>query len=171
MQSTKLVARVLYFISLFLGLGYWITVLYSVFCIGFGVWVEPYKNGEFLHILYPFTERPFLNVDNNASYIIFSFLLPLSLYGTFFWLAARVFKVFFQSKFFTKENISRLKRFYMLNVFVPLPATALASLFVPVEGLVMGLVMVHLFLGAFTFFLAAIFTQGVNLQNEQDLFI
>ena len=59
----------------------------------------------------------------------------------------------------------------MLNVFVPLPATALASLFVPVEGLIMGLVVVHLFLGAFTFFLAAIFTQGVNLQNEQDLFI
>jgi hypothetical protein len=145
--------------------------VYSAFCLVSGIAIQPYGEGKYLHIMYPFSAHPFLNVDNNLPYILFAFLWPLLLYGIFFWLSARVFRVFFQPKLFTKENISELKRFYLLNIFIPFPAAMLAIFFVPVETVIWGLIVVHLFLGIFAFFLAGIFAQGVNLQNEQDLFI
>jgi hypothetical protein len=97
--------------------------------------------------------------------------MPLGLYGAFFWWASNVFKVFFQSKLFTQPNIVHLRRFYLLNLTVPIAATVLSSFFVPVEGVIWILVIVHLTLGTFVYFLAAMFQQGVNLQREQDLII
>ncbi len=78
---------------------------------------------------------------------------------------------FFQSKLFTQQNIVHLRRFYLLNLTVPIVATVLSSFFVPVEGVVWALATVHFVLGAFAYFLAAIFQQGLNLQREQDLII
>ncbi len=171
MQQTKFVAKILYYISLALTVGYLGTVLYSIFCIATGLSTQTYGDGKFLHILFPFTGRPFLNIDYNARYILIAFILPLSLYGIFFGMAATVFRVFLQPKLFTKENILALKRFYQLNIFVPLPISIFASLFFQVESMVWGLVLIHFFLGIFAFFLAGIFAQGVSLQKEQDLFI
>jgi len=171
MNSAKSIARILYYICLVLAIFYLATILYAVFCLLTRWGISPYGEGQYLHINYPFTNAPFLNIDNNPSYIIFSFLLPLSLYGVFFWLAANVFKVFFQSKLFTQQNIFNLRRFYMLNLIVPGIAAILASIFVPIESAIWVLVVVHGMLGIFTYFLAAIFKQGLNLQNEQDLII
>lgn len=103
--------------------------------------------------------------------MIFSFLSVLITYGIFFWLSARVFKVFFQQKLFTQENIIQLKRFYLYNIFIPLPLVIIASFFVEVESMIWGLVFIHFMLGIFCLFLANIFKQGLHLQNEQDLFI
>lgn len=171
MQQTKFIAKILYYISLVLAIGYLGSVIYSIFCIVTGLSTQTYSDGQFLRILFPFTQQPFMIVDNNATYIIVAFALPLSLYGIFFWMAARVFKVFLQPKLFTRENIVELKRFYVLNIFVPLPISILASFFIPVENIIWGLGLVHFFLGIFAFFLAGIFAQGVSLQKEQDLFI
>lgn len=171
MQQTKFIAKILYYISLVLATGYLGSVIYSLFCIVTGIGSQTFGKGKFLRVFFPFTEQPFMIVDYNVTYIIFAFALPLSLYGLFFLMSASVFKVFLQPKLFTKENIVALKRFYMLNIFVPLPISLLASLFIPVESIIWGLVLIHFFLGIFAFFLAGIFSQGVNLQKEQDLFI
>lgn len=171
MNQTKVISKILFYICSVLSGGYLITVLYSLLCLATGFSVVPYKEGQYIHINYPFTEKPFLNIDNNYSYIIFSFLLVLISYGIFFWLSAKVFRVFFQPKLFTRENILQLKRFYLYNIFIPLPLVVVASFFVEVESMIWGLVFIHFMLGIFCLFLANIFKQGLHLQNEQDLFI
>lgn len=171
MNQTKIISTVLFYICSILSGGYLITAVYSLLCLATDFSVTPYKNGKFLHINYPFTEQPFLNIENNYSYIIFSFMLVLFSYGIFFWLSAKVFKVFFQPKLFTKEHIAQLKRFYLFNIFIPLPIVIIASFFVEVENMIWGLVFIHFMLGIFCLFLANIFKQGLHLQNEQDLFI
>ncbi|AZA51059.1 DUF2975 domain-containing protein [Chryseobacterium carnipullorum] len=171
MNQTKIISRILYYLCIVLSAGYLITLVYSMVCLLTGFAITPYKDNMFLHINYPFTEQPFLNIERNCSYIIFSFLLVLISYGIFFWLSAKVFKVFFQSKLFTKENILQLTRFYLYNIFIPLPIVIIASFFVEVESMIWGLVFIHFMLGIFCLFLANIFKQGLHLQNEQDLFI
>ncbi|BFO66867.1 DUF2975 domain-containing protein [Chryseobacterium sp. S0630] len=171
MNQTKIIARILFYLCALLSAGYLITFGYSLFCLITGFSVTPYKEGQFLHVNYPFTEQPFLNIENNYPYMIFSFMLVLITYGIFFWLSARVFKVFFQQKLFTQENIIQLKRFYLYNIFIPLPLVIVASFFVEVESMIWGLVFIHFMLGIFCLFLANIFKQGLHLQNEQDLFI
>lgn len=171
MNQTKIISKILYYLCCIVSAGYLITFVYSVFCLVTDFSVTPYKNNLYLHINYPFTEQPFLNIERYYPYIIFSFLMVLFLYGIFFWLSAKVFKVFFQSKLFIKENILQLKRFYMYNIFIPLPAVITASFFVEVESIIWGLVFIHFMLGIFCLFLANIFKQGLHLQNEQDLFI
>ncbi|WP_374464497.1 DUF2975 domain-containing protein [Chryseobacterium sp.] len=171
MNQTKIIARILFYICSVLSVGYLITVLYSLICLITDFSVTPYGDGKYLHINYPFTEKTFLNIDNSYPYIIFSFLSVLITYGIFFWLAARVFRVFFQQKLFTQDNIRQLTRFYLYNIFIPLPLVIIASFFVEVESIIWGLVFIHFMLGIFCLFLANIFKQGLHLQNEQDLFI
>ncbi|KAA2220337.1 DUF2975 domain-containing protein [Chryseobacterium sediminis] len=171
MNQTKIISRILFYICSVLSAGYLITFVYSLFCLITGFAVTPYKEEKFLHINYPFTEQPFLNIENNYPYMIFSFIAVLVTYGIFFWLSARVFKVFFQDKLFTQENIIQLKKFYLYNIFIPLPLVIIASFFVEVESMIWGLVFIHFMLGIFCLFLANIFKQGLHLQNEQDLFI
>jgi len=171
MNQTKIISKILFYICAVLSAGYLITFVYSLFCLISGFAVTSYKEGKFLHINYPFTEQPFLNIENNYSYMIFSFLSVLITYGIFFWLSARVFKVFFQQKLFTQENIIQLKKFHLYNIFIPLPLVIIASFFVEVESMIWGLVFIHFMLGIFCLFLANIFKQGLHLQNEQDLFI
>ncbi|MDG4652287.1 DUF2975 domain-containing protein [Chryseobacterium arthrosphaerae] len=171
MNQTKIISRMLFYICSLLSAGYLMTVLYSLFCLATGYSITPYNEGKYLHINLPFTEQPFLNIENNYPYMIFSFLLVLTTYGIFFWFSAKVFRVFFQQKLFTKENITELKKFYVYNIFIPLPLVIIASFFVEVENMVWGLVFIHFMLGIFCLFLANIFKQGLHLQNEQDLFI
>ncbi|MBB6329249.1 hypothetical protein HNP24_000199 [Chryseobacterium sediminis] len=171
MNQTKIISKILFYICSVLSAGYLITFVYSLFCLITGFAVTPYKEEKFLHINYPFTEQPFLNIENNYPYMIFSFIAVLVTYGIFFWLSARVFKVFFQDKLFTQENIIQLKKFYLYNIFIPLPLVIIASFFVEVESMIWGLVFIHFMLGIFCLFLANIFKQGLHLQNEQDLFI
>lgn len=171
MNQTKIISKILYYICTVLSAGYLITLAYSLFCLATGYGVTPYKNGTFLHINFPFTEQPFLNIEDNYPYIIFSFLTVLLSYGIFFWLSAIVFRVFFQEKLFTADHIRQLTIFYRYNIFIPLPLVIVASFFVEVESMIWGLVFIHFMLGIFCLFLANIFKQGLHLQNEQDLFI
>ncbi|UZT97894.1 DUF2975 domain-containing protein [Chryseobacterium fluminis] len=171
MNQSKNISQILFYLCTLLSAGYLTTFLYSVFCLLTGFAVIPYKKDHYLHINYPLTGKPFLNIENNFPYIILSFLLVLLTYGIFFWLSAKVFRVFFQSKLFTEGNIIHLKRFYIYNIFFPLPLVIIATFFVEVESFIWGLVFIHFMLGIFCYFLANIFKQGLHLQNEQDLFI
>jgi hypothetical protein len=145
--------------------------LYSLVCLATGWSTEPYGNGAYMHIHYPFTQVPFLNIDNNIPYIIFEFLLPLGLYGFFFWLTGNVFKAFCQPRLFTSFGVKQLRNFYLANFAIPLPALLLSSVFAETDGVAFALVVVHSILGIFVYFMAVIFMQGVKLQNEQELFI
>ncbi|MFN1217716.1 DUF2975 domain-containing protein [Chryseobacterium kwangjuense] len=171
MNQTKIISKILYYICSVLSVGYLVMVAYSVFCLATGYGITPYKNGQYIHINFPFTQQPFLNIEDNYPYIIFSFLSVLTSYGIFFWLSAVVFRIFFQEKLFTADHIRQLTIFYRYNIFIPLPLVILASFFVEVESVVWGLVFIHFMLGIFCLFLANIFKQGLHLQNEQDLFI
>lgn len=171
MKRVKIISRILWVISWILAALYLATVIYAVFCLVTGLETEPYGDGKYLHINYPFSSIHFLNIENNLPYIVCSFLLLLGFYGVFFLLAAGVFSVFFQPRLFTLPNIIRLRRFYWFNLIVPGAASISSSVFVSIESGVWALVLVHFLLGVFAYFLAAIFKQGLNLQNEQDLFI
>jgi hypothetical protein len=119
-------------------------------------------------INFPFTQQPFLTGINDLWSNIIS-MLTFLLYACFFWLLSDVFKTFRQPKLFTHSGVTRLKRFYVGNLSVPL--LMLLVLVVSGEQLA-GLIPVtflHMILGIFAFFMAAIFQQGLLLQEEQDL--
>ncbi|SKA06176.1 hypothetical protein SAMN04488128_102538 [Chitinophaga eiseniae] len=172
MRRTKIISKILFYISRALALGYLLMIIYAVICLLTGWNVRPTAGrAAFVDILFPFTSSPFLIIDTAPTYIIFSFLLPLVLYSLFFWLASEVFKVFHQPRLFSSQNVIHLRRFYIFNVFIPGAAALLSRPFTEIGKDVWLLVIVHFFLGIFIYFLAAIFTQGLQLQKEQDLFI
>lgn len=171
MGKTRIASKIISIISRLAGLGYFITAIYSIVCLATKWCITPYGEGKYLHINYPFSQMPFLNIDNNANYILFSFLLPVTMYGLFFWLTADLFLVFSKSKLFTLWNLLRLKRFYLFNGMAPFPAIVISSFFVETESIVWLLAVVHGILGVFVWLVAALFKQGMQLQNEQDLFI
>ena len=171
MDKTKLAAKIASILGRIMAIGYISTALYSLLCLATKLFVTPYGEGQFMHINFPFSQTPFLNIDNNAAYIICSFLLPIILYGIFFWLVANLFSVFSKPKLFTILNLLQLKRFYLFNWLVPFPALIISSFFVETESIVWLLATIHGILGVFAWMVAAIFKQGLQLQNEQALFI
>lgn len=171
MNRAKVICKILYTVTLALGSLYLLTVLYASICLITGRGISPYGEGRFLHIHYPFSQSPFLNIENNKAYQIFSFLLPLSFYALFFLQVSQVFRVFTKPKLFTLPHLGHLKRFYWLNLLLPGIGTIVASFFVPIEGSIELLIGVHFILGIFAFLLAEIFRQGLKLQTEQDLYI
>ncbi|WP_345229796.1 hypothetical protein [Olivibacter ginsenosidimutans] len=171
MNQTRLISKILFYVTRIAAIAYLGTGIYSALCLISGWSIASYSNNQYLRINYPFSQKAFLLLENSWSYMLFSLLLPIMLYGIFFWLAANVFKVFFQAKLFISSHVLHLKRFYQLNVWIPSVATIVASFFVPIESVIWALVSVHLILGIFSYFLASIFTQGLYLQREQDLII
>lgn len=103
MNQNKIISKILYYICCTLSAGYLVTAVYSILCLITGFAITPYKQNLYLHINYPFTETPFLNIENNYPYIIFSFMTVLIGYGIFFWLSAKVFRVFIQPKLLRKR--------------------------------------------------------------------
>lgn len=171
MKTTYIVAKILFYVTRFLAIVYFTLGLYSVLTLITG-WSLTFKDGgKYFQVCYPFTNHPLMLGDYNLPYIIFDFLSPLSLYGLFFLLISNVFKIFFQPKLFTQNGINHLRRFYLTNLILPSVVIFLASFFVSLDNEVSIFIVLHFMLGVFAYFLAAIFKQGLNLQNEQDLFI
>lgn len=169
MKKTRIISKVLFTATRIMACLYFLTALYAIICWAFNINM---KNLEGKNIIeYPFTDTSFLVLDNNLWYWVFSFLLPLLSYALFFWLLSNVFKVFYQKKLFTTQNIIQLKRFYVTNLGLPLLLVILSSFFVEIEMGIFLIVALHLFLGIFIFIISEIFKQGLNLQNEQDLYI
>jgi hypothetical protein len=169
MKRTKLISRILFAITRILAWLYLVTTIYTIICWLLKINIQQTETQNI--IKYPFTDTLFLILDNNLTYLVFTFLLSFLFYTLFFWLLSNVFKVFLQNKLFTVANIVHLKRFYELNLFVPILLVILASFFVEIEKGVFLIIALHLFLGIFVFILSEIFKQGVDLQNEQDLYI
>jgi len=171
MNQVKIISKILFYITRFLAVVYLGITAYAVFCLVTGWGLAFSSNSKYFHVLYPFTDSHFLNGDYNLPYILIDFTMPLGLYGYFFLLASNIFKVFFQPRLFSQYGIKQLRLFYVSNLVIPAVAVLLASIFTEVEDMAVILIILHFILGVFAYFFAAIFKQGVQLQNEQDLFI
>ncbi len=95
----------------------------------------------------------------------------IGLYGLFFWLLGNIFNSFRASKLFTLRGVKRLQIFYILNFVVPLPFLIGHIIYSYEVNLLIALSLLHSVIGIFAYFMAVIFKQGLNLQNEQDLYI
>ncbi|RXJ43727.1 DUF2975 domain-containing protein [Gelidibacter gilvus] len=172
MKNVKIISTILFYITRIVAILYILVTIYSLFSL-LTEWSYILEdNGNYFAVCYPFTETRFLLGENNWSYKTFEFLIPIGAYGIFFLLVSNVFNAFKQPKLFTSYGINQLKWFCLANIFVPSFIILLASIFTDKldDGLQWAAV-IHFFMGVFAYFLYAIFKQGVNLQNEQDLYI
>lgn len=169
MKKSKKMANYLLYISRFCAFGYTFLTTYSAISLltNWSLKLE----GDYFNILFPLTEQTILIGEYNLNYIVFNYFMVFVLYGVFFWMLSNVFKVFTQPKLFTKKNIKQLKYFYLANLFIPSVASIIAYTFSSIDRDVIMLIILHFVIGIFTYFLAEIFRQGVQLQNEQDLII
>jgi hypothetical protein len=96
-------------------------------------------------------------------------MLTFLLYGLFFWLLSDIFKTFRQPKLFTPSGVNRLKRFYVGNLTIPILMLLVLAVSGDEVANLVSVTFLHMILGVFAFFMAAIFQQGLLLQEEQDL--
>lgn len=172
MKRVKFISTILFYITRVIAILYLLVTLYSLISL-LTHWSYITKdNNKYFSICYPFTQSPFLNGENTWAYKAFNFLIPIGFYGVFFLLVSNVFKVFKQPKLFTQYGVAQLKYFYLANIFMPPLTILMASVFAgKIEEGLEWVAVVHFFLGVFAYFLASIFKQGLQLQNEQDLYI
>jgi hypothetical protein len=174
MKTVRLLAGFLYYLSRVFAIMVLLVAVYAL-CIILLYQVQPSSalpmrvmdNGTF-YIFYPFTKKVFLLGDYNASYIAPS-LLTIFFYGLFLWLLGNVFHAFRQQKLFTPKAATHLSRFYLINWLVPVLLIILVVIFGQDLMDMLRITMLHLVIGVFAFFMAAIFRQGLLLQEEQDL--
>ena len=170
MKSVRILSKLLSFLSRVLAVGYLLSMLLVALSLTTGWSLRVTDEGRRFEVLYPFTDQGFL-LGMNTGGFIFEMLFLLGLYGLFFWLLGNVFRAFTHTKLFTDSSVRHLRRFYMSNWVVPGLAVFVLALVSGYDEVAPGFVILHGLLGVFTFFLAAIFQQGLNLQKEQDLII
>jgi hypothetical protein len=171
MKTVRILSHLLYACSIVLALGYGATALYSMAVL---MLKTPQfvllSEGQRFAILFPFSSSNFLRGENIPQQMI-SMVSLIGLYGMFFYLVSRVFAIFREHKWFTKQGIMRLRYFMYANLTLPSIVYVAHRIFWEVESPAGMLVALHALLGVFAFFIAAIFEQGLHLQNEQDLII
>jgi hypothetical protein len=174
MKTVRFVANLLFYFSRIGAIIFMLTALYAGIVILLfqyasnpGVPMTVLENGSF-QIFYPFTNTPFLLGDYTTTYLVIS-LATIIFYGIFLWLLSGVFLAFRQEKLFTRKGVMRLSRFYITNLTVPVLLLVLLALFGQELTDIIRITFLHLLIGVFAFFMAAIFRQGVLLQEEQDL--
>jgi hypothetical protein len=174
MGTARLLGRILFYISRTTAWLYLATGLYALVVIlahrispSTGIPLEIFEPGSF-HIFYPFTRTPFL-VGEDTNIYMFTLLAILFGYGIFLWLLSNVFYAFSREKLFTRKSVKDLSIFYLLNLVVPL-SILLFYLFIG-ESLsdIVVITCLHFIIGIFAYFMAAMFRQGLLLQEEQDL--
>jgi hypothetical protein len=171
MTTVKFIARILFYITRVLSAFYFAFALHAAFALSTGLSLTIREGGKYFAVNIPFTQQAYLLGDYNVPYILFDFLLPLAGYGLFFLLVSNIFKAFFQPRLFTKYGVTQLQRFYIANFILPGLALVLASFFTVVDDIAWVLVVLHFILAIFSYFMAAIFRQGLHLQTQQDLII
>ncbi len=170
MKTVRFVARCLLAFSRVLAVGYALSFLLSLVALSSGWSLNLFAENRRFEILYPFTRVAYLLGEYNQGYILM-FLLLLGLYTLFFFLVGNVFKVFTQPTLFTSYGVRQLRTFYLGNLLMPVCAGVLIACCYGIESPMVILIILHLILGVFTYFMAAIFEQGLMLQSENDLIL
>jgi hypothetical protein len=172
MKSVRIVANILFYLTRVAAIIYVITAVYTtavvLLYVSGAAAPMNVENGAF-EIYYPFTTAPFLLGDYTNSFLTMMILL-ISFYALFLWLLSNVFNTFRQTKLFTPAGVRRLSRFYVTNLTVPIISLIAAVLFYhDAVNDIAAISFLHIIIGVFAFFMAAIFKQGLVLQEEQDL--
>jgi len=174
MQTVRILAGFLFYLTRIIGVLYLVTCVYTAIVLSLvtatdlpNLPIRMYDNR--FEILYPFTETPFL-LGEWTRYFIIMMLGLLLVYGLFFWLLSNVFNSFRKTRLFTPKAVKRLRLFYVFNFVLPI-AMLLFSIFTNNQDVqnILTIGMLHIILGVFAFFMAAILRQGLVLQEEQDL--
>ena len=173
MKQVRMIASGLYYLTRTAALLFLTTGIYAFVVLALSMYTNmdqlPIKvSDRGFVIFYPFTEQPFLLGDYTVSYFLIS-TSTVVLYGLFLWLLSCVFKAFRQQKLFIPRSVSRLERFYWFNVGVPILFLMILAISGHELRDVVLIVFLHLMIAVFAFFMAAIFKQGLLLQEEQDL--
>jgi hypothetical protein len=174
MKAVRVTASILFYITRVAALLFFFTAIFAFVVLtlslysgihGLPITVKP--DNSFI-IFYPFTQTPFLAGDYTSSYLMTSTGTVL-LYALFLWLLSAVFKTFKQQKLFTPRSVSRLERFYVFNLGVPFLCLMVFAFLGDELRDILVILFLHVMIGVFAFFMAAIFKQGLLLQEEQDL--
>jgi hypothetical protein len=173
MHSVRLIATGLYTISRILSIILTLITIYAAIVLlaynssaDTSLPIRVIEDGTF-RLLFPFSNTYFLIGEYSSNYIV-PYLSVMFLYGLFLWLLADVFNAFRQQKLFTQRSVLRLVRFYVTNLLLPLSFLVLTILGLDIDD-VLRISLLHIIIGVFSFFMAAIFRQGLMLQDEQDL--
>lgn len=176
MNTVRLIARTLFILVRIASLGYLITAIYAAFTLLLQ-WLGASSAAAFIHlsnggtrfeILFPFTNEPFL-LGYYHVWFVAKMLTLVASYGIFFWLLSNVFHTFKQQPLFTKQAVERLTVFTITNFI--LPCSIIWVIFNNDGDAAIAITALHIILGIFSYFMAAIFQQGFSLQREQDLII
>lgn len=171
MKLVRLISTIAFYLTRILSIGYILTALHLVVSVVFGLSGLKHLESNRFALCYPFTDKYFLLGSEFTAAYITEMALLLAFYGAFFWLLSNVFKTFRQQKLFTAQGIHNLKLFYVANLVIcPLLFLILSMLSTEDYPYTM-MVIAHGIMGIFALFIAAIFQQGVSLQNDQDLII
>lgn len=170
MNSVKVTAKILLHLSRLLSCLYFIIFIYALISlVGRAGSVSVHDANQQFTIYLPFTRIPFLLGFYNPLYIWLEFLPLFILYALFFLMLSYVFEAFTQNRLFTLRGYNYLRIFYWANLTVPVVVLLLAELLSEASFDAWNIVGLHVLLGIFIFFMAAIFNQGLKLQDEQDL--
>lgn len=171
MKSIKIISSILYYAVKIIAIGYLTTAVYTLTnCIFEGPFFEKLEDNRFA-LNFPFTSKHFLLGSEFTVDYVTEMVLGIALYGVFFYVLSDVFNAFKQDKLFTNFGIKKLTYFYIFNLIV-YPILVIFWSMISIEDFpFIAMIIAHLIMGFFIFFMNAIFKQGVQLQNEQDLFI
>ena len=174
MKAFRLAAGILYWLARATAIIVFAILLYAVVVIllylnnpGSSLPIQILNDGSF-QIFLPFTHTAFLLGDFARSYLLSS-LFTVTFYGLFLWLLGGIFNAFSQQRLFTQKAALRLSRFYIINLLVPVLFIAMVIVFGQSLTDMLRITLLHIVIGIFAFFMAAIFRQGLLLQDEQDL--
>lgn len=171
MKPVRIIASFLFVVGRIAAFFYLLTAIYTLInCLFEGPFFEIMENNRFA-INFPFTRQHFLLGSEYSWKYVTEMILGLAVYGLFFLVLSNVFKTFKQERLFTKDGLKNLKQFYQFNLLLYPVVTIVWSLFSFEDFPFFAMIVAHGIMGIFIFFMAAIFQQGVNLQNEQDLYI
>lgn len=173
MKTVRSVASLLFYLSriaavLFLATVFYATAVIILFQTTSASWLPIRVQQSGFTLFYPFTQKAFLLGDFTTTFLV-TYLFLMAFYGVFLWLLSDVFRAFRQQKLFTQKGVLRLSRFYITNLLVPVLFMALVLLFQSEMSDLLRIMFLHLVIGVFAYFMAAIFKQGLILQEEQDL--
>lgn len=171
MKVVRIIASFLYVVTKIVAFFYLLVGLYALInCVFEGPFFEIMEKNRYA-INFPFTKQHFLLGSEYTVAYVSEMVLGLALYGLFFLVLSSVFKTFKQERLFTLDGLKNLKHFYQFNLILYPISAIIWSLFSVEDFPFFAMIVAHAIMGIFIFFMAAIFQQGVNLQNEQDLYI
>ena len=171
MKRVRSLATALYYLSRITAVlvgatGLYVLLIIVLSSVGMKQLPLDISNDHFV-IYLPFSTIPFLLGDYTNHYLSVSISI-LVLYAIFLWLLSTVFKAFKQQKIFIPKSVRSMRNFYLFNFYIPLLYLCSLIIFKLEFKDALIIVLLHLMISVFIYFMATIFQQGLVLQEEQD---